>query len=369
MNVGILTWHAAHNYGAMLQVFALTCRVNSWGHDVSVIDYCPASVRRGNRQIKWSWNPRTAAKNMMFLMRTPEWRKRYERFEQFKRRSLRLTEHYESSADLRRNPPAFDAYITGSDQVWNAEQGIDPVWLLDFVKAGRKVAYAPSFGAHTIDPRHHAVFQKYLPLFDALSCRERSGAELVRQMTGLNCEHVLDPTLLLSADEWGRVSVVSTIKQPYLLVYCLEESPEFMKLVPLVAGRTGLPVVVISGSAANRFKCSKVIRDAGPAEFVGLFQNAAMVCTNSFHGASFAVNFRKDFFSVPHTTRNSRLESLLNLVGLERRQLTRAEELCEWSDQDFKIDYEPVEPRLRAQIDFSTHYLKKALAQTGRAAE
>ena len=363
MKVGILTFHASHNYGAMLQAYALEAAVNVLGHEGHIIDFCPAVVRYGNCQINWTWSPRQFAKNMMFLLYATEWKRKYDRFEQFKDRFFDLTEHFESDADLARNPPGFDAYITGSDQVWNTERGLNPVWLLNFVKNGRKIAYAPSFGTDEVSPRYYQVFRKHLALFYALSCREWQGTELIRQMAGLSAEHVLDPTLLLSAEQWGEIGVEPAIKKPYLLVYCLEESPEFMKLVPLVAGRTGLQVVLMSMAAVNRFRCAKiVIRDAGPAEFLGFFRNAAMICTNSFHGTVFSINFRKNFVSVPHTTRNSRLHSLLKLVGLEHRQLASAEDLNKWSDHDYKINYKPVEVILQSRIDFSMKYLKNALA-------
>lgn len=362
MKAGILTIHAAHNYGAMLQAYALKKAVDKLGHKAHIIDFCPKSLCKRNRKVNWTSSLRQWAKNFVFMLHGMEWKRRYDRYEQFKNQLFGLTERYESALALEQTPPDFDVYVTGSDQVWNAERGINPVWLLDFVKSGHKVAYAPSFGTGSIDPRYWDVFRKYLPLYDALSCRESRGVEMIREMTGLNAEHVLDPTLLLSAEEWGQVSVPPTVKRPYLLVYCMEESPEFMKLVPKVADRTGLPVVVISGSALNQFKCaSRVIRDAGPAEFLGLFQHAAMICTNSFHGTAFAINFRRNFFSIPHTTRNSRLSSLLKLTGLERRQLTRADELDRWSDQDFHLDYEPVEAVLQQQIDHSLEFLKNAL--------
>jgi hypothetical protein len=362
MSVGILTFHAAHNYGAMLQAYATKKAVERLRGEGHIIDFCPAQVERGNRRIVWDHHPRQWAKNAVYTLHLADWRRRYQRYEAFKNEHFNLTVRYWQADDLRKNPPDFDVYLAGSDQVWSTEHGINPIWLLDFVKVGRKIAYAPSFGTGSVNPECHDVFQKYLPLFNVLSCRESRGVELIQEMTGVQAEHVLDPTLLLSAEDWGQVSVVPAIKQPYLLVYCMEESPEFMKLVPRAAKRTGLPVVVISRSALNKFKCaSRVVRDAGPAEFLGLFQHAALICTNSFHGMAFSINFRKDFISVPHTTRNSRLSGLLKLTGLERRQLTRADELDRWSDQDFHLDYEPVEAVLQQQIRHSLEFLKKAL--------
>lgn len=363
MKTGILTFHASHNYGAMLQAYALKVIIENLGHESHVIDYSPGSLRLRNQKIKWTRSPRQWAKNVLFSLHKLEWETRYNRYEQFKNEYFDLTEHFENAEELEQHPPQFDVYITGSDQVWNAERGINPIWLLDFVKSGGKVAYAPSFGASMIDPLCFEVFKEYLPSFVALSCREKQGVELIKEMTGLDAEHVLDPTLLLSAEGWGKVSVAPDLKSPYLLVYCLEESSEFMKLVPRVAKRTGLPVVVIGGSAVNRFKCAdRVVCDAGPAEFVGLFQNAAMICTNSFHGTAFSINFRKNFVSVPHTTRNSRLISLLELVGLESRQMTHAAELDSWSDNDFQIKYASAEVQLQRQVGASIDYLKRALA-------
>lgn len=363
MNVGILTFHASHNYGAMLQTYALKKSVNGLGHDASVINFYSQAVEGHNQKFKLNSNLRQLIKNGLFMLHAREWKRRYRRYEEFKESNFNLTQRFYSSQELRDNPPAFDAYITGSDQVWNAEQRFDPVWLLDFVREGRKIAYAPSFGASFVAEKSIPVFQRYLPAFDALSCRETQGVKMLKDMTGLQAEHVLDPTLLLTKSDWEKVGGDPYTQKPYLLVYCLEESPAFMQLVLLVAERTGLDVVVIGGSMVNRFRgVRRVVRDAGPAEYVGLFRNATMVCTNSFHGTAFSLLFEKPFFSVPHTTRNSRIASLLSIAGLGARQLSDPRTIQDWSEDDLSIDYSHVTPRIEDARQASLLYLAGALS-------
>lgn len=360
MKVGILTFCAVHNYGAILQAYALQEAVNMLGHKGYIINLCPAKVRDQNR-FACPCGPKRSVKVVARFLHAAEWNRQYERFEQFRNRFLNLTEHFENAIDLERKPPVFDAYIAGSDQVWNTEHGIEPVWLLNFVKEGKKIAYAPSFGTDSIKTCYHEVFQKYLPLFDALSGRERSGIEIIQQLTGLSAQHVLDPIFLPPEGMWEKISVESTIKGPYLLVYG-DRSPEFIKLVPRVAARTGLQVVIINRGIVNYFGCAnRVIRDAGPAEFLGLFRNAAMVCTDRFHGLAFSIRFKRDFFCVPHKMRNARSIDLLRLLGLEYRQLTRSEELDKWGDRDLHIDYKTVGTLLEREKEDSMDYLKRAL--------
>jgi len=363
MKVGVFTFHASHNYGAMLQTYALKKSIEKLGHSTHVIDFFPRHVEQMNKKFKRVINARQLVKNGLYLLQAREWIQRYKRYENFKNDYFNLTQRFFCARELEENLPKFDAYIAGSDQVWNAERGIDPVWLLDFVARGRKIAYAPSFGADHVVESAVPLFQKYLPTFAALSCRELQGVEMIRQMTGLEATHVLDPTLLLTKGKWDEVGVAPAFKHPYILVYCLEESPSFMELVPIVSKRTGLDVVVIGYGFINRFKGAKrVIRDAGPAEFVGLFSNADMVCTNSFHGTAFSIIFEKPFFSVPHTTRNSRIAGLLKVTGLECRQCQHPQEVLALSEDELGLDYSSVSPKLLESVQGSISFLKHALS-------
>jgi hypothetical protein len=363
MKVGILTFHAAHNYGAMLQAYATGQAVQRLGHEARIIDLLPESMIRRNRPFVCPDNIRQAAKMSRKMLHFNAWQRRYVRYEEFKQRYMNLTERFFSAEQLRKDPPGFDAYIAGSDQIWNPERGIDPIWLLDFVRDARRIAYAASFGTDAVNEKYHSVFREFLRKFSALSCRESRGVEMIREMTGLEAAQVLDPTLLLSAQDWESVCVPPQNATPYLLVYCLEESPEFMQLVPRMAEKSGLPVWVISTSVSNRFRCAdKVIRDAGPREFLGLFCHASLICTNSFHGTAFSINFRKNFVSIPHTTRNSRLASLLQLLSLEQRQLRRAADLDCWSRNDLHMDYTTAGKRLQNEVNRSIAFLKEALS-------
>lgn len=365
MKVGILTFHAYHHYGAMLQAYAVQKAVLKLGHEAQIIDLYTKEVRQWNRSIKWVWTLRRIVKNMLLLVRFGAADQcRAKRYELFREKYFRLTRGYKSESALRMAPPIFDAYVVGSDQVWNCERGIESVWLFDFVKTGRRISYAPSFGTDRVDSQYHDVFRRYLPTFDSLSCREGRGVEMIREMTGLVVEQVLDPTLLLSAEEWSSLSERPEIPEPYLLVYCLAESPEFMDLVVRMSQRTGLRPVFISKHDSGRLSGHRVIRvrNAGPSEFLGLFKNADMVCTNSFHGIAFSINFRKNFFALKLASRNVRIEGLLKLLGLENRQLNSAVDFERLTANDLTINYDRVKVKLQEAVDASVGYLKKALS-------
>lgn len=365
MRVGIITYHCAHNYGAMLQAYALQHAIESLGHEACFINFYPRRVKRKNRKLKRTLKLRTQLRNLKVLRNFSEWKRRFDRYESFMTHRLNLTECYETPDQLQQSPPEFDAYICGSDQIWNPRRNINSVFFLNWVKNknARRIAYAPSFGVEKIPDEYKAELTRLIEPIDCLSVRESSGIKIIEDLIGRIAEHVLDPTLLLSESDWENVSSAPDINEPYMLVYGMEESDAFVRFVSIATKKIGLPVIVIGINPVNRYKsATKYILDAGPSEFVGLFRKAAFVCTNSFHGTAFSIICRKPFFSVPHSCYNSRISSLLKLTGLKDRQLGAPEELGAFSKSDLEIDYEAVEIFLANEKENSLEYLRKALS-------
>lgn len=316
MKINTITLHGAHNFGAMLQAFALKDYLSQQGHEVSIIDFLHPSVTEHNRHVKFSTNPKTLVRSAMALPAFFFWKRRFQKFEAFKNETMNLTRRYTSIAEVQNDPPQADAYICGSDQIWNPERNFNPLYMLDFGDSVvKRISYAASLGVDSASEEKLKELGEYLDRFDAISVRETSGAQLVAK-AGKKAEVVVDPSLLLDQDQWKKIAVPYTGTGKYILTYCLEESEEFNAVLKKVADETGLPVVRVGGAVKNRITpVNHFIRDAGPYEFLGLLLNAEYIVTNSFHGTAFALNLGKPLVGIRHSCRNARMTTLLNSLG------------------------------------------------------
>ena len=256
--------------------------------------------------------------------------------------------------------------IAGSDQIWNPtifpDGRFDPVFFGAFSPL-RKIAYAPSFGVGHLPEGMEEELNGYLAGFSHLSVRESSGRDIVREAAGREAEVVLDPTLLPPAEEWSALAAERTVAGDYILCYCISRSGALEPYIRRLAEETGLPVVQLCGTRRKLHPKAKLIFDAGPAEFLSLFQNAAYVCTNSFHGTVFSVQFQRPFFTAVapaelQEPERSRTFSLLSRLGLTDRVVGKGDaagllDLPGWP---------AAEERLRAARAGAMAYLKAALA-------
>jgi hypothetical protein len=370
MEVGIITIHNHYNYGAALQAFALNYTVRGLGHLCKTID-CniePAKCR----SFKWSTHPGVLITSLYNFSRFRANKLHERKFRDFVKQYIPMTDSsYETLEQLVSSPPEFDAYITGSDQVWNPykiEQEIGGAYHLCFAspEKSRLIAYAPSFGLSEIPERYKKTIEEYLMRYQFLSVREKKGQEIIFDLTGRKAEHVLDPTLLLTADEYESIIQFPSIPKEYILVYPIElgEKMNFFNLVKEVKKQVSLPVVCLLPLNFD-FRwlliADRVILDVGPQEFLGLFKNSSIVCTNSFHGTVFSIVYNKSFLGTPKLITNSRTYSLLEIVGLLKRQIENVNTQNVQNALKVSIDYSVVNQLLRASIEKSKTYLKKAL--------
>lgn len=366
-SVGIITFHRAPNFGAALQAFALQRTIMNLGHACAIIDY--ASVLNCSSYELFNFRPSRSnfKRNVRTLRKLCSHLMLRIRFSNFRSQHLRLTKTYHSSIELTQESLGFDTYITGSDQVWNPQMMDErclPAYYLDFVKSGRRVAYAPSFGVSEIPQARRDMTAACLRRFDFLSAREDTGCKIIRELTGREAAHVLDPTLLLSNAEYDKVASLPAYRQPFILLYPMEASEELCRLASKLRDYLKLPLVAIVPIYHDPLTFSfadRVVFDAGPSEFLGWVKMAAFVCTNSFHGTVFSIINQKNFISLAHSTLNSRSNSLLKLVGLLPRQMTSSKHFQANDPLLDPINYAPVNLQLRRAIDESLQYLKSAL--------
>lgn len=341
--IGIVTKHKLYHYGSILQAFALQVKLKEIGYDSEIIDYLyPNEYHNSLNKLRTTCeNIKSYRKKIFHKILHLIYNKKDQnninirkiRFDEFTKNNLNLTTVlYKNKEDLIANPPNYDVYLTGSDQVWNSYFLYeDTTYLLSFAPQGKKkIAYAASFGQNKFDPDYAALYEKYLKQYDAISVRENSGISLVKELTGFNARLVLDPTLLLNKEDWIFYQSERLIDEPYILCYFLDYSfnpyPYLYDLSNSLHKETGFKLIQID---KNRYITplnfpSKSICNAGPKEFISLIQNASLIITTSFHGTAFAINFNIPLFSIISNTPSSsdcRQKELLNSLDLERQLL------------------------------------------------
>lgn len=370
MNVGIITIHNHFNYGAVLQAFALNNVIRKLGHECETINCnIVPGIGRLEEKAKHPGAKITKAYNLLHWSAN----KRFDRrFREFITHHIPISDiEYNDLDQLIEEPPRFDAYITGSDQVWRPtfiDHDIGRAFHLCFANSenSRLISYAPSFGISDIPDQYKAEISEYLRRYHFISIRERRGSEIIQELTGKEAVHVVDPTLLLSRDEYRVVVQPPEIYEDYILVYAMEigEGMGFLNLVKKVKKILKLPVVCVFPLRFD-FRwlrvADRIMLDAGPKEFLGLIQNATMVCTNSFHGTAFSIIFRKEFLGTPHSISNSRIESILNVAQIQNRQLHSTTDDAIEKLIDSSIDYESVKIRLKVEVEKSMLFLQDAL--------
>jgi len=379
MKTGIITFHRANHYGAQLQAYALMRAVEMLGAECEVIDYVRKDTIEAGRLFKKPSSLRNILSNAHTLLHYTQFKKRAERYESFRKEEMHHSpKFYGSLSELYNDAPEYDVYICGSDQVWNPfifkENTFDPAFFADFARGGRRVAYAPSFGISELPEKYQELLRDYLSKFEFLSVREKQGADIIKSVTGRDAATVLDPTLLLTGSQWKEVaSEAPNEGKPYILCYFITNPSGYSDYVDMVAKKLKLPVISLCG-ARQTAKCScKSVLDAGPREFLALFSNASFICTNSFHGTVFSINFEKDFICFTDKMSsekavNSRVYSILEILGLPDRIYAagtgaggHAGEKSDISDKLRPIDYNEVNRLLQQERDLSLKYLEEAI--------
>lgn len=362
--IGIITFHRAINYGAILQTYALQKKIKELGVKCVIIDYRNKKLENRHKKIKFS-----DCKNMKdfirYLLLSKNHNIKYDKFREFANKHFEVSTPFYSLKDLREAEKKYDTFITGSDQVWNYQiNDMDAAYFLEFTKdKSKKASYAASFGVSNIPNEYKQKYFELLNDFEYILVREKQGADIIRELLSREAQVVLDPTLLLSKEEWHSVAKegYSAVDGKYILIYAFGGSKNIWNLAENISKKTGYKIVCI----ANTYKKSiniKYIKSAGPEEFLGLFKNAEYVITNSFHGTAFSINFNKQFFTemLPDTMGvNSRIEDILDLFRLDNRIITSSDA----SVIDILINYNEMNEILETERKKSMALLKNLIEQ------
>lgn len=318
MKIGLYTIHSSHNVGAMLQAFALYKILENKGAEVELVNMYSLSEEMQNHHKTRKSLIHTFAR-YIYMATHPKIKIMERHFDEF-HDTMPLSKRFYSVDEYMMNPNQYDLHLVGSDQVWNLQKGFDfsRFFFLDYLpKNSLKKSYGSSFGTtEGISDLDKAI--KALKSFDKLSIREDKTAKLISELTGKECAHVVDPTLLLSSQDWNKyIPKNPIVKGDYVFFYGVNTDINTWNIISEAKRILRCKIVGYPGPLRPQFDFDKFVLDGGPTEFVNLIKNAAIVVTSSFHGLAFSINYNKKFILLNNSQRAERMESLVRLLGAE----------------------------------------------------
>lgn len=347
MKAGVITFHSAHNFGASLQAWALQKALKNYKIEASVINYHPSIIDDLYNPLKGKYGLERRVAQFKLRRQNPKSLERYKNYTSFIKKNFNLLGDFSTYEELKAANLNLDAYIVGSDQVWNSEHigGFDPAYFLDFVEPGPlKISYAASIGRDYLLPIYHEQIKNSLKSFTSISVREKSAKKPVKALTKKEVDVVLDPTLLLAREEYNEIKTIPNIKDKYIFVYMMEHNPEVVAFANKVSTATGLPIVQRRPNKIFKNEIASCYT-SDPGDFLGLIENAEYVITNSFHGTVFSIIYETPFVSMLHSNTGSRTVDLLKSLNLESHLLNKPGDFDDFSK------FEITEPeKLRKRI-------------------
>lgn len=327
MKIGILTFHRAHNYGAVLQAYALVTYLREVGYNAEIVDYRPKAIEEAHGTIPYGRMRKMSIKGKVrFILKLlPFIYQRYKRSKIFKRfiDALPTSEHKYTEANTKLS--GYDYLICGSDQVWNPNitNGLDPFYTGKIKTNAHFMSYAASA---EITPQQKTIeqYRDTLSKFDRVSVRESIFQEQLSKLTVKKIEQVLDPIFLLTPGQWKNFSVNPFVdNKSYVLVYQVKRDDYVLRYAHELANIYNCCVREITAEAEFMPNSERYV-SLSPQEFVGAFANAEMVVTTSFHGTAFSIMFDKPFVTMMFgTSGDYRALDLMNTLGIENSTITR----------------------------------------------
>lgn len=366
--IGILTFCRSHNWGAVLQTYASQRCIEKLGSSAEIIDYTPTTkINNYSPKMRVKSNPIYMLNSIVrFIMDIKLYRIRYNEFNKFISTKLNLSTPYKDQF-----PECMDNYdviYIGSDQVWRknlAAEGYDFYWgNINVPSTTKIISYAASMEAKELSNEDEIICKKNLENFDSISVRESFLANILQPLTDKHISVVLDPTLLLKKEDYLEIASDCVVEGDYLLIYELLKNPQVDIVARQIAKQHNLKLVKIFipliSNRVNRFNSEFIFVSPSPAEFLRLFTDAKYVVTNSFHGTAFSLIFEKQFLSLETAGKTSRIESLLQLVGIEDKAYVRGDNFGQ--ENYNKLNYNDINEKLEVYRQKSIDYIKESIS-------
>ena len=326
MEIGIITFHKAENFGSALQAFALAKILEKEHHRVTIIDFV---LEKDMVQYKLFRVPlykewkRAVLVDLLYFVRNY---KRKKAFKNFRKIYLKLTEKtfYAGKDKLDELNQSFDAFVCGSDQIWNLNCTEEFVaeYFLEFVQNEKvKISFSPSMPSR-VSKEHYQDLRRSINRIDKVSVRENETIEYLQKEVGVNKEivHTVDPTLLLSSEEYIKYFDIEKVKTDcYIFVYILGGREQYKSIIAeanKVQKKTGYRMKYVCIRKLRGLKNAEYCLGIGPKQFLEQVYNAEYIITDSFHAVVFSIIFSKKLCAFPRVGSSSRMEELLQAVGM-----------------------------------------------------
>lgn len=372
MKLGGITWWR-NNYGSILQAYAL----QEWLNSKDNIEY--EIINQFGKSI-------TSADNVLDKLKTigilktlqrafwkygmPGLRKRSTKMQLFVDTYLRISNAQYSEKTIAKANDEYDGFICGSDQIWNPKLvDLDSMYWLGFSSREKKrIAYAPSIGVDFVEKDEAIRIKNNLTTFDAISCREDSGTQLINSILNeKRCKTVLDPTLLVDRTLWDELSKKKVVEKEYVFSYMLRGSKKQRQLIEDFARAENLEIVTIPFLETEytewydlKFGDIKYW-DAAPDEFVSLIRNAKYVFTDSFHSMVFSILYHIPFFNFPKAgqAQMNRITGLQELLGIKYRVVDSWEDIEKVKGQE--LEWQSIDLKFEKNRQESRNYMQNAI--------
>lgn len=366
--IGILTFHWADNYGAMLQAYGLKMWLSRQMYVPFIINYSLARLE--GRDWLVPYMPLDTIKSRlkhaiwMFsrnILTGKGWFQQKRNMRQFRENYLtadrKTLSRLQSLSDID-----ADVLIVGSDQIWNPDItfGLLPAYFGAFENAGirKTIAYGASLGSNSLPGEYEAEFAGLLDSVDSISMREKGAAEYIRSRFHRQAVDVMDPVFLLNAREWIALES-RPVQSNYIFYYETEPNENMRRAACTLAEEKGLKVIALAYRVSWPPLPFHTVYSAGPSQFLGYIHRAEYVLTNSFHAVAFSMIFNKLFLVYNHSSRGARIGDLLSSLGLTERMATQDHT----PDIDGEIDWMELERRMSGRRKQSEDFLFDALAE------
>lgn len=354
--VGILTWHYYENVGSNLQAYALMKNIEKCGYDVKFINYQQKKLH--DSQIKKCMKIFLSNINKRIPGLLPQ-KYTFKSFN-FQKKYFRTTKTILNNEKLKEMNNLFDIFVCGSDQIWSPIV-FDSHYFLDFVEDKYKFSYAPSIGCNYIPNSLKSQYIELISKFDGISIREEKGKELLKELN-IDAKVVLDPTFLLTKDEWLQISSGRLENEKYIFCYFLGQNKKSRNRILKYAKSTNKKLIIYSAFKEDVLYCDERVYKIGPEEFISYINYADAVFTDSFHGVIFSLKFEKNFNAFyrfkenDKNNQNSRIINILEKFNLNNKLIAEDKEL-----EMTQIDYKIINSKMNFLVEDSFMYLKGEL--------
>lgn len=372
--IGVIThYYNSHNYGGMLQAYAMIntlFKLSRQSEQLCFAQTIPEKKLQPNQKINLTSKVKQIKKGIYSILKNPIYSKiklRNRAFYAFELKIPHSSKVY-TSDNVFECVNDYDTFITGSDQVWNMDWYYKE-YFLDFVPdSKRKISYAASMPNTNLSYDQKQIICEHLKSFDAISVREKETANFLSEITVKEVEWVLDPTLLLSKDDWDKICTERVIKEKYIFCYFLGEDKKHRTLARKFAKKVGYKIVTLphlgrvnkNDIPFGHFK----LYDISPEQFISLIKHAEYVITDSFHATVFSNIYQTKYFVLDRVgigEMSSRIKSLVSLTGERFRFCTGKNQNANYMLEIKDILVPPLSDELLKMREKSIEFLKKNL--------